>query len=42
MLALKDTCVHPGSNKPYILSLKGGKDNSIEGKQVSLVASDYP
>ena len=33
-LALKGGCVHPTSNSPYILSLKGGKDNSPEGLQV--------
>lgn len=32
-LALKDACVLPGTTTPYILSLKGGKDNSIEGLQ---------
>jgi hypothetical protein len=36
MLALKDSCVHPTSNKPYIISSSGGTDNSIEGKAVSL------
>jgi len=33
-LALKETCVHPTSKRPYILSLQGGKDNSPEGLQV--------
>lgn len=33
-LSLKETCIHPTANKPYILSLKGGKDNSPEGMQV--------
>ena len=33
-LALKDTCIHPTANKPYILSVAGGKDNSSEGAQV--------
>ncbi|KAF5619466.1 hypothetical protein F52700_11749 [Fusarium sp. NRRL 52700] len=32
-LQLKDLCVHPASNKPYIISLQGGKDNSPEGMQ---------
>ncbi|KAK6538197.1 hypothetical protein TWF694_011079 [Orbilia ellipsospora] len=27
---LKDTCIHPNTKKPYINSLKGGYDNSIE------------
>ncbi|KAI0387826.1 hypothetical protein F5Y04DRAFT_12492 [Hypomontagnella monticulosa] len=31
MLGLKDGCVHPTSQKQYIKSLTGGKDNSIEG-----------
>ncbi|KAJ5178265.1 Dimeric alpha-beta barrel [Penicillium coprophilum] len=33
MLALKDNCVHPTSQKPYIKSASGGKDNSPEGIQ---------
>ncbi|KAL2819012.1 hypothetical protein BDW59DRAFT_165291 [Aspergillus cavernicola] len=33
MLALKDNCLHPTSQKPYILSSSGGKDNSPEGIQ---------
>ncbi|KAH8900296.1 hypothetical protein GQ53DRAFT_776954 [Thozetella sp. PMI_491] len=32
-LALKQDCIHPTTQTPYILSLKGGKDNSIEGLQ---------
>ncbi|KAF4968314.1 hypothetical protein FSARC_4259 [Fusarium sarcochroum] len=32
-LALKDQCIHPTSNNPYIISVKGGKDNSPEGMQ---------
>lgn len=36
MLGLKDTCVHPTSAKPYILSFTGGKDNSPEGAQVGI------
>ncbi|KAI2746547.1 hypothetical protein DTO013E5_263 [Penicillium roqueforti] len=32
MLGLKDSCVHPTSQKPYIKSASGGKDNSSEGK----------
>lgn len=35
-LSLKDTCIHPTANKPYILSLAGGKDNSPEGAQHGL------
>jgi hypothetical protein len=34
MLALKDNCLHPLSQKPYIKSSLGGLDNSIEGLQV--------
>ncbi|CAG8938043.1 unnamed protein product [Penicillium salamii] len=33
MAALKDTCLHPSSKKPYIKSASGGKDNSPEGAQ---------
>ncbi|CAI7647928.1 unnamed protein product [Penicillium glandicola] len=33
MLVLKDNCVHPTSQKPYIKSASGGKDNSPEGIQ---------
>ena len=34
MLALKDSCIHPTSKKPYIKSASGGTDNSPEGLQV--------
>ncbi|PCG93332.1 Dimeric alpha-beta barrel [Penicillium occitanis (nom. inval.)] len=30
MLALKDNCLHPSSQKPYIKASSGGIDNSIE------------
>ena len=33
-LALQESCIHPTSNARYILSLKGGRDNSPEGLQV--------
>ncbi|KAE8351488.1 stress responsive A/B barrel domain-containing protein [Aspergillus coremiiformis] len=33
MLALKDNCLHPSSQKPYIQTSSGGIDNSIEGLQ---------
>jgi len=36
MLALKDNCIHPSSQRPYIKSSIGGIDNSIEGIQVNL------
>lgn len=31
---LKDSCIHPETGKPYIVSMKGGVDVSIEGLQV--------
>ncbi|KAK4211505.1 hypothetical protein QBC37DRAFT_290100 [Rhypophila decipiens] len=30
-IALKDDCLHPTAQQPYITSIKGGEDNSIEG-----------
>ncbi|KAI1804319.1 stress responsive A/B barrel domain protein [Daldinia bambusicola] len=33
MLSLKEGCIHPTSQRPYIKALTGGKDNSIEGAQ---------
>ncbi|GAB7349103.1 hypothetical protein MBLNU459_g8053t1 [Dothideomycetes sp. NU459] len=33
MLALSDKCLHPTSNKPYVKSHGGGRDNSPEGHQ---------
>ncbi|KAJ5626787.1 hypothetical protein N7528_004214 [Penicillium herquei] len=33
MLSLKDRCLHPDTQKPYIQSYNGGVDNSIEGMQ---------
>ncbi|KAJ5881092.1 uncharacterized protein N7473_012145 [Penicillium subrubescens] len=33
MIGLKEDCVHPTSNKPYIKASSGGADNSIEGIQ---------
>ncbi|KAM0329444.1 hypothetical protein ACHAQA_004752 [Verticillium albo-atrum] len=33
MLQLKENCVHPTSGTPYILSAKGGRDNSVENLQ---------
>ncbi|KAL0935106.1 stress responsive A/B barrel domain-containing protein [Colletotrichum truncatum] len=33
MLALKDECLHPVTQKPYIQRISGGLDNSPEGKQ---------
>jgi hypothetical protein len=34
MLALKDECLAPNSQHPYIKSISGGKDMSTEGLQV--------
>ncbi|KAI1465192.1 stress responsive A/B barrel domain protein [Daldinia caldariorum] len=31
MLSLKEGCIHPTTQKPYIKALTGGKDISIEG-----------
>ncbi|KAK3332838.1 hypothetical protein B0T19DRAFT_439645 [Cercophora scortea] len=36
LLALKENCLHPLTQRPYILSLKGGRDNSPEGLQGGL------
>ena len=36
MLALKDQCMHPSTNKPYLKTSVGGKDNSPEGIQVGI------
>ncbi|KAB8236791.1 hypothetical protein ETB97_011302 [Aspergillus alliaceus] len=33
MLALRDNCLHPSSQKPYIRTSSGGRDNSPEGIQ---------
>ncbi|KAJ5770240.1 uncharacterized protein N7511_002291 [Penicillium nucicola] len=33
MLALRENCLHPTSQKPYIKTALGGKDNSQEGMQ---------
>ncbi|KAH8703625.1 stress responsive A/B barrel domain-containing protein [Talaromyces proteolyticus] len=32
-IGLKDACIHPTTNQPYIVSTMGGKDNSPEGLQ---------
>jgi len=34
MLALKDKCIHPSTQKPYVKSYGGGRDTSEEGLQV--------
>lgn len=36
ILSLRQTCIHPTTQKPYISSFTGGKDNSIEGLQGGL------
>ncbi|KAI1761487.1 hypothetical protein GGR53DRAFT_23813 [Hypoxylon sp. FL1150] len=36
MFALKDTCLHPKTGKPYIVSASGGRDNSVQGLQNGL------
>jgi hypothetical protein len=38
MIELKDTCLHPKSNEPYIISSSGGVDNSPEGAQVRAIS----
>jgi hypothetical protein len=35
MLALKDKCLHPTTNTPYVKTAMGGKENSPEGIAVS-------
>lgn len=35
MLAPEDNCIHPTSQKPYILALSGGADNSL--KEIQLI-----
>ncbi|KAL2203395.1 dabb-domain-containing protein [Sarocladium strictum] len=32
-LALQADCIHPTTKAPYLASVKGGRDNSPEGKQ---------
>ena len=39
MFALKKSCIHPSTRYPYIKSITGGRDNSIEDLQVS--SADY-
>ncbi|KAF3910655.1 hypothetical protein ABW21_db0205915 [Orbilia brochopaga] len=35
-MKLKETCIHPETNKPYIISVKGGLDSSQENLQDGL------
>ena len=39
--ALKEACIHPSTQKPYIRSCIGGKDHSPEGLQVSHVPNPF-
>ncbi|KAI1654465.1 stress responsive A/B barrel domain protein [Daldinia decipiens] len=36
MLALGPNCIHPTTQKPYVKVHGGGKDNSLEGKQLGM------
>ncbi|KAI8656422.1 Stress-response A/B barrel domain-containing protein [Fusarium sp. Ph1] len=36
MLALKETCLHPSTGKPYLTTCAGGRDNSVQGLQNGL------
>ncbi|KAI9698126.1 MAG: hypothetical protein M1836_004128 [Candelina mexicana] len=36
VIALKQNCIHPVSDEPYIISFRGGKDNSPEGMQYGM------
>lgn len=40
MVGLAEKCIHPTSNKPYVKSHGGGRDNSPEGQQV--VVAPFP
>jgi Stress responsive A/B Barrel Domain len=40
MLALKGKCISPSTGKPYIVSSRGGKENSVEGLQVRYNSSN--
>lgn len=42
MLELKDKCIHPTSQKPYIKAFSGGKNNSPEGQAVCLSLETIP
>lgn len=41
MLALKDKCLHPTTNTPYLKMAVGGKENSPEGIAVSFCSSRF-
>jgi hypothetical protein len=42
MLALGEKCIHPTSQKPYIKSFSGGKNNSPEGHAVQKKSTSSP
>jgi hypothetical protein len=42
MLALSEKCIHPTSQKPYIKSFSGGKNNSPEGYAVNRPSIHIP
>lgn len=42
MLALKDDCMHPTTNKPYIKSSIGGRNNSPEDQTVQHTEHTVP
>lgn len=37
MLSLKNSCLHPDTKKPYIVSSTGGYECSVEGMQVTRI-----
>ncbi len=41
MLNLKTQCIHPTTQKPYILNSSGGRDNSPEGMQVYNIQAPF-
>ena len=42
MMSLKEHCLAPNSNYPYIKSITGGRDNSNEKLQVGASADVLP
>ncbi|KAI9799257.1 MAG: hypothetical protein M1833_004135 [Piccolia ochrophora] len=36
MLALKSDCIHPTTQRPYVKSVIGGKDNSLDDRTAGL------
>jgi len=41
MLDLRNKCIHPKTQKPYILDSTGGRDNSPEGHQVGAFSHGF-